>query len=84
MSYTWSILIKPSYLWNSVFTDFFFRYVLKESGQEHRLTPHNIFNEKYNFNLEHFEQEEILNNEISVNNERHIIDENEDVEDISI
>lgn len=83
MSYTLEHFNKPSYLGNSVFNDFFFRYVLKESGQEHRLTPH-YFYEKYNLKLEYFEQEEILNNEISVNNERHIIDENEDVKDISI
>lgn len=81
MSYTLEHFNKPSHLGNSVFTDFFFRYVLKESGQEHRLTPH-YFYEKYNLKLESFEQEEILNNEISVNNERNIFDENEDVEDI--
>lgn len=78
MNYNLEHFNKPSYLGNSIFTDFFFRYVLKEAGQENRLTPH-YFYEKYNLKLEHFEQEEILNNEISVNNERRIIDENEDI-----
>jgi hypothetical protein len=40
MSYTLEHFNKTKLSGNSVFTDFFFRcYVLKESGQEHRLTP---------------------------------------------
>jgi hypothetical protein len=50
---------KPNHLGNSIFTDFFFRYVLKETGQENRLAP-SYFYEKYNLKIENFEQDEIL------------------------
>jgi hypothetical protein len=80
MNYTLEHFNKPSYLGNSIFTDFFFRHVLKESGQENRLTP-SYFYDKYNFKVEYFEEDDILNNENSVKEECSVIEDDEDFED---
>ena len=74
--YTLEHFNKPSYLGNSIFTDFFFKYVLKEPGQENRLAP-SFFYEKYNLKLEHFDQDEILKNESIIENEFPVNDDDE-------
>jgi hypothetical protein len=61
-NYTLEHFDKPGYLGNSIFTDFFFRYVLKETGQEHRITP-GYFYEKYNLKMELLDLDEFLKNE---------------------